>query len=93
MRQTTMLDTPHREAEWQDGQRPALQAAACRAKEFLGDHPLTTSLAGFAIGFGAGLMIAAYSRSASRRRGNLAARWGDRMCGAVSDVLPKSWSH
>jgi len=60
------------------------------AREFLDDRPLTIALAGYALGFGAGLLIARYFAAAAARRENLMASWGHRMRDAVSGVLPKS---
>jgi hypothetical protein len=84
------METPHSEAEQHNGQRSALKDAACRTKEFLGEHPLSSTLTSFAIGFGTGLLIAACLRS-SRPPESTMTRWGHRMRDAVSGVVPQGF--
>jgi hypothetical protein len=92
MNRTSTPEALRSEAGRHNGRHSAIQSAACRTREFLADHPLSSSLTSFVIGFGTGLLITACFRSASHRPENAVSRWGHRMRDAVSGVLPHALS-
>jgi hypothetical protein len=88
MNRTSTLETPRGETERHNGRRSALREATDRTREFLGEHPLSSTLSCFLLGFGTGLLMTACFRSATHRPEHLMSRWGHRMRDAVSGVLP-----